>query len=107
MTPYNAVIEIDRLILTAWREKLPVYMEIPSDIAYLDIEVPEAPLVLEQPPSDPERLRSCTAAIAGHLSVAESPAVLVDVDADRFRVAADIMQLAQKMQLPVAVASTA
>ena len=40
----NAVTEIDRLILTAWREKLPVYMELPSDIAYLDIEVPAAPL---------------------------------------------------------------
>ncbi|HTX82659.1 MAG TPA: thiamine pyrophosphate-binding protein, partial [Streptosporangiaceae bacterium] len=39
LTPHNAVTEIDRLILTAWREKLPVYMELPSDIAYLDIEV--------------------------------------------------------------------
>jgi indolepyruvate decarboxylase len=31
LTPRNAA--IDRLILTAWREKLPVYMELPSDIA--------------------------------------------------------------------------
>ena len=65
LTPDNAVTEIDRLILTAWRDKLPVYMELPSDIGYLDIEVPAAPLVLEEPPSDPERLQSCTAAIAG------------------------------------------
>lgn len=84
LTPYNAVTEIDRLILTAWREKLPVYMELPSDIAYLDIEVPEAPLRLAQPASDPERLRSCTAAIAAHLSGARSPAILVDQDADRY-----------------------
>src|SRR5215472_9653676 len=53
LTPYNAATEIDRLILTAWREKLPVYMELPSDIAYLDIEVPAAPLALTDPPSDP------------------------------------------------------
>ena len=33
LTPRNAATEIDRLILTAWREKLPVYMELPSDIA--------------------------------------------------------------------------
>src|SRR5262249_38083707 len=46
LTPRNAVTEIDRLILTAWREKLPVYMELPSDIAYLDIEVPSGPLTL-------------------------------------------------------------
>ena len=68
LTPSNAVTEIDRLILTAWREKLPVYMELPSDIAYLDIEVPAAPLVLAEPPSDPERLKSCAAAIAARLS---------------------------------------
>jgi TPP-dependent 2-oxoacid decarboxylase len=58
LTPRNAATEIDRLILTAWREKLPVYMELPSDIAYLDIEVPAAPLVLANTPSDPERLHN-------------------------------------------------
>ncbi len=107
LTPDNAVTEIDRLILTAWRDKLPVYMELPSDIAYLDIEVPPDPLVLAQPPSDPERLRSCTAAIAGHLSDAESPAILVDLDADRFGAAGEVMGLAEKMQLPVAVVTPA
>lgn len=107
LTPHNAVTEIDRLILTAWRDKLPVYLELPSDIAYLDVEVPVAPLMLAQPPSDPERLRSCTAAIAGQLSDAKSPAILVDLDADRFGATAEVMELAEKMQLPVAVISTA
>jgi indolepyruvate decarboxylase len=107
VSPYNAVIEIDRLILTAWRQKLPVYLELPSDIVYLEIEVPDAPLVLEQPPSDPERLRSCVSAIAGRLTEATSPAVLVDLDVDRFGVAAEVTELAAKMQLPVAVSPTA
>jgi hypothetical protein len=35
------ITEIDRLILTAWRRKLPVYLELPCDISYLEIEVPE------------------------------------------------------------------
>ena len=107
LTPGNAVTEIDRLILTAWHDKLPVYLELPSDIAYLDIEVPAAPLLLAEPPSDPERLRSCTAAIASHLSQAKSPAILVDLDADRYGAAAEVMALAEKMQLPVAVVATA
>src|SRR5262249_35086717 len=107
LTPRNAVTEIDRLLLTAWREKLPVYMELPSDIAYLDIEVPAGPLTLAEPPSDPERLRSCIAAIAGRLSTATSPAILVDADADRFGVASELMWLAEKMQAPVAVINTA
>jgi indolepyruvate decarboxylase len=107
ITPRNAATEIDRLILTAWREKLPVYMELPSDIAYLDIEVPADPLVLAEAPSDPERLRSCIAAIAERLSAAKSPAILVDADADRFGVASRLMELAEKMQAPVAAINAA
>jgi indolepyruvate decarboxylase len=107
ITPRNAATEIDRLILTAWREKLPVYMELPSDIAYLDIEVPKDPLVLAEPPSDPERLRSCIAAVADRLAAATSPAILVDADADRFNVAAELMELAGKLQASVAVINAA
>src|SRR5262245_30783305 len=107
LTPRNAATEIDRLILTAWREKLPVYMELPSDIAYLEIEVPTSPLVLAASPSDPERLRSCITAIAERLSAAASPAILVDADADRFGVASELMELAEKMQAPVAVINAA
>src|SRR6516225_1206167 len=91
LTPRNAVIEIDRLILSAWREKLPVYIELPSDIAYLDIEVPDSPLTLADSPSDSERLRSCIAAVTERLSAATSPAILVDADADRFGVASEVM----------------
>jgi len=107
LTPYNAVTEIDRLITTAWREKLPVYMELPSDIAYLDVEVPADPLMLAEPASDPERLRSCATAIADRLSRAKSPAILVDQDVDRYGSAADVMALAEKMQIPVAVTGPA
>jgi indolepyruvate decarboxylase len=107
LTPRNAATEIDRLILTAWREKLPVYMELPSDITHLEIEVPADPLILAEPPGDPERLRSCIAAIVERLSAAKSPAILVDADADRFRVASDLMELADKVQAPVAAINAA
>jgi indolepyruvate decarboxylase len=82
-------------------------MELPSDIAYLDVEVPADPLILAAPPSDPERLRSCIAAIAGRLSAAKSPAILVDADAGRFGVASELMELAEKMQAPVAAINAA
>jgi len=101
LTPANAVTEIDRLILTAWREKLPVYLELPSDIAYLDVEVPADPLMLAEPPGDPERLRSCAEAIASQLSDAKSPAILVDQDVDRYGAATEVMGLAEKLRLPV------
>src|SRR5262249_45639942 len=87
--------------------KRPVYIELPSDIAYLEIEIPAGPFALAEAPSDPERLRSCVAAIAGRLSAAKSPAILVDADADRFNVASELMELAEKIQAPVAVINTA
>src|SRR5215510_16475779 len=52
ITPENAVAEIDRLMLTAWRRNLPVYLELPSDISYLESEVPEHPLTLDMMPSE-------------------------------------------------------
>src|SRR6202008_2072666 len=107
LTPRNAATEIDRLILTAWREKLPVYMELPSDITHLAIEVPADPLILNSPPSDPERLRSSVPAIAERLSAAKSPAILVDADADRFGVASELEELAERLQAPMAAMNAA
>src|SRR5215475_9851892 len=52
LTPENAVAEIDRLIVTAWRRKRPVYLELPSDISYLEIDAPERPLELVMPSSE-------------------------------------------------------
>jgi indolepyruvate decarboxylase len=106
LTPETAAVEIDRLLLTAWRRKLPVYMELPSDISYLEIEVPKAKLVLEMTPSDKERLQSCAEAILARLTAATSPAFLLDLDADRFHVSQQIAQLAEKFQMKVAVMST-
>ena len=82
-------------------------MELPSDIAYLDVEVPGAPLVLAESASDPERLRSCAGAIAGRLSQAKSPAILVDQDVDRYGAAAEVVGLAERLQMPVAVTGPA
>jgi indolepyruvate decarboxylase len=89
LTPENAVAEIDRLILVAWRQKLPVYMELPSDISYLEIEVRESPLKREMIPSDQESLKACTEMILKRLKAANSPAFLLDMDAIRWRLRAD------------------
>lgn len=102
LTPQNAVAEIDRLILTAWHQKLPVYMELPSDIGYVEVEVPETPLMLAYPTSDEKQLTRCCEKIVALLEEASSPALLVDIDADRFGVAGLVAALADHMQLPVA-----
>src|SRR5262245_9534926 len=107
LTQGNAVAEIDRLILTAWRRKLPVYLELPSDISYLEIEVPERPLKLEMIPSDPDNLKACAEMILERFKAARSPAFLLDLVAIRFGVSGQIMELAQRFQMRVATLNCA
>jgi indolepyruvate decarboxylase len=107
LTLENAVAEIDRLILTAWRRKLPVYLELPSDISYLEIEVPERLLGLEMIPSEEESLKACTEMILESLNAAKSPAFLLDVDAIRFGVSGQIMELAERFHMRVATLNCA
>jgi indolepyruvate decarboxylase len=107
LTPENAVAEIDRVILTAWRRKLPVYLELPSDISYLEVEVPEHPIRLEMLPSDQENLKACSEMILAKLSAAKSPAFLLDIDVMRFGLSAQIMELAERFNMHVATLNCA
>src|SRR5260370_33975978 len=106
LTPKNAAEEVDRLIRTAWRLKRPVYLELPPDIAYLEIQAPDEPLVLREPESDEERLASCARHIADRLSSARRPAVLLDMDAERFGVLQEVNELTENLHLPVATMSS-
>ena len=107
LTPENAVVEIDRLIRTAWRRKLPVYLELPSDIPYLEIEVPDSSFKLEMARSEHESLKACTEMILERLHAAKSPALLVDIDAMRFGVSRQIMELAERFQMQIATLNCA
>lgn len=107
LTAENAATEIDRLILAAWKRKLPVYMELPSDLAYLEIDVPSEPLALRMPRSDAERLDSAANAIHERLNQAKAPAFLLDLDANRYGVVDDIRKIAEAYQMRVATLNTA
>jgi indolepyruvate decarboxylase len=106
LTPELAATEIDRLIVTAWRRKRPVYMELPSDLSYLEIEVPAYPLELAMAPSDEERLASCASMIVGRLKAATTGVWLLDLDAIRFGLSEQIVELAEAFQMRVAVMNT-
>src|SRR5215469_7662912 len=107
LTPENAVAEIDRLILTAWRRKLPVYMELPSDISYLETEVPDTPLQLEMIRSEQEKLKASTEMILERFKAAKSPAFLLDLDAIRFGVSEQIMALSERFHVQIATLNCA
>ena len=102
LTPANAVREIDRVIRAAWQSKRPVYLELPSDVAFLEVDAPELALMLELPSCDEERLTECAQAIVKRLDQAASPAVLLDMDTERYAVLHEAAELATKLQLPIA-----
>jgi indolepyruvate decarboxylase len=107
LSPETAAGEIDRLILTAWRHKRPVYLELPSDISYLEIQVPADPLKLDMIPSDEQNVLACTEMILERLQAAKSPAFLLDLDAIRFGISAQIMTLADRFHMRVATLNCA
>ena len=73
-----------------------------STIAYLHVEVPDAPLVLAEPASHSGRRRFCAVAIAGRLLQAKSAAILVDQDVDRYAAVPEVGGLAERLHMPVA-----
>lgn len=99
LTTYG-VDELDRILLSCWREKLPVYIQIPSNISYLEVEVPDNALVRKTPQSDAERLESAARHIAGLLAKANKPGLIVDIDADRSGLTQGLTKLARKRQIP-------
>lgn len=106
LLPHNAAIEIDRAITSAFREKRPAYIEIPSDVAYLNIEVPDSPLNLNSLNGDAERVYSLIKIIIDKYKEAKLPAFLLDIDADRHHVIDLIRKISASLSIPVACVST-
>ncbi|WP_432824774.1 alpha-keto acid decarboxylase family protein [Dactylosporangium sp. CA-092794] len=101
----NAALEIDRLLALCWLFKRPVYLMLPSDVAYQQIEAPSSPLPLPEPTSDPAMLARFTDRAAAMLRGAESVAVLVGHEVDRYRMAPQVIKLAEAIGCPVAALS--
>lgn len=100
LTPMNVADELDRVLISCWRDKLPVTIQVPSNISYLEVEVPDSPLVLAMPSSDSERLASAVDRITERIERAQHPLLLVDADADRCGLAEDLYAIATKRRIP-------
>ncbi|APG23963.1 alpha-keto acid decarboxylase family protein [Syntrophotalea acetylenica] len=106
LTPGNAAEEIDRALIRCWREKMPVYLQVPSNISYLMVDVSDFKLELKLPASDPERLESAARHIAKLLNEAKKPALLIDMDADRSMLVEGLTSVVKKRQVPYAAFRT-
>ena len=106
LDPQNAAAEIDRCLKACILEKRPVYLQLPSDLAAIEIETPEAPLAINWV-SDAASLKSFAEAAKGAIDGANRIAILVDADVARFGQSAAVISLANHLGCPVAVMGTA
>ncbi|MDY1046644.1 thiamine pyrophosphate-binding protein [Pseudomonas coleopterorum] len=102
ITVENAAAEIDRVLLTCFRERRPVYLQLPSDLACLLIEVPETALALHASRSDPHQLSELLQRLQRRLAQAAHPVVLVDIDVARFGLTQQVQDLVEALRLPFA-----
>lgn len=107
ITPENAVLEIDRVLAACWREKRPVYLQLPSDICYTEIEVPATLPDLKAGASDARRLAQAVAAIQAKLAQAKRPLLLLDGMVRSQQIGTLVEKLVAHWQCPFAVHSPA
>lgn len=109
ITHENAKYEIDRLIERAVRYSKSVNIELPSNIAYLDIEIEDdlKPIEKNKTKSDEERLEAAAKKIAQRFENAKNPVVLIDEAVDRYDVADKVLELIERVQVPFAALATA
>src|SRR6516165_6062306 len=105
--PANARWEIDRVLRSCWIEKRPVYLQLPSDVPAMTIEVPEGPLQLTPPNSDPTQLALAIARIATRMAEAHLPIILLDADVARFGLTKPIVTLIEAHAIPFATLRSA
>lgn len=109
ITHENARYEIDRLIERAVRYSKSVNIELPSNIAYLDIEIEDdlKPIETHKAKSDEERLEAVAKKIGQRFENAKNPVVLIDEAVDRYDVADKVLELIERAQVPFAALATA
>ena len=98
--PNTAPEEIDRVIRNCVAQKLPVYLELPADIACAPCRPPEALLDHTALSSDEDSLAECVAEAARMLNSAEHPLMLAGVELLRLGLGNEALLLVETAEIP-------
>ncbi|NTY88122.1 alpha-keto acid decarboxylase family protein [Serratia fonticola] len=107
ITPENAATEIPRVIACAWQRKKPVYLQLPSDICEVEIEVADNPAPYRLPSSDTSHLQLASAALLERINRAKRPIILIDQMVERYQLQTQVLALADKFAIPLTNMPTA
>jgi indolepyruvate decarboxylase len=100
--PYTAPDEIDRVITNAIAHKLPVYLELPADMAHAPCRQPMARNTSITPHSDEDNLKSSLQEAVELVNSAANPVLLAGIEALRFGLGGDLLHLVEAVELPFA-----
>jgi indolepyruvate decarboxylase len=98
--PDMAFRQIDDALAACWKQKRPVYIELPRDMVEVVPRTPTPrPPVTEK--SDPDCLKEALAETIEWLNRAENPVILADVEVHRYNLGKQLVQLVEKTNIPV------
>jgi TPP-dependent 2-oxoacid decarboxylase len=100
--PIAAPDEIDRVISNGILHKLPVYLELPADMAHAPCRQPIAPAGSVALHSDEESLKSCLKEALLRIDRADNPVILAGIELQRFGLGGRLLQLVETAELPFA-----
>jgi indolepyruvate decarboxylase len=107
LTPDNAVAEMDRVILEAFRLSQPAYILIPEDLALMPVRgLPSGrtrPVGRPVPSSDPNELKAAVEAIVTRLKSARNVVVLPSFHVARYGALEALRDLLRRSRLPFAL----
>jgi indolepyruvate decarboxylase len=106
LTPQNAAAEIDRCLRACILRKRPVYLQLPSDVSYITIDVPSDPFSCAFQ-SDRLLLDAFMERVTAKLRSAVSTVLLIDADVARFGLAEKVMSISAALRAPMAAMATA
>lgn len=97
----RAASEIVRCVQACLRHRRPVYLELPHDM--LDREIPTAVAPPDPPAkSDPHTLAAALDETFALIRAARKPVILAGVELARYRMAHLVIQMAERMNIPIA-----
>ena len=100
--PHTAPDEIDRVITNAIAHKLPVYLELPADMAHAPCRQPMARASSVRPHSDKDSLKKSLQKAAEVINSSENPVLLAGIEALRFGLGGDLLHLVEAVEVPFA-----
>jgi len=100
--PSTACGEIDRVLSEALRVSRPVYIELPRDMTFAPVKLPDPAPVMREAASDQNALQSAVDEAVMMINSAEQPVVIAGVELHRFGLQDKLLAFIDKVRIPVA-----